>query len=58
MPVEYSEYKGNPIISCKLDANDKHPHTFGIGKAKRILANIDAIKDFVAKNSKAPETQE
>jgi hypothetical protein len=59
MPTKISDYKGNPIISCALDDADKHPHTFGLGKARRILANIEDIKKFVAENeSKKSSTTE
>jgi len=51
MKVQIGEFKGHPFMTlvegegrgeCKLN--------FGVKKAKMILAAIDHIKDFVAKN--------
>lgn len=50
--VEESEFKGNPMIVLKNDEEDKFPFQFGLKKAKLILENIDAIKDFVQKHDK------
>jgi hypothetical protein len=47
MPVEYSEFKGNKMISLKKAADDKFPFSFGKGKAKLIVENYEAIKKFV-----------
>ena len=32
------------------DEDDEYPFKFGVGKAKLILENIDAIKEFVEEN--------
>ncbi len=48
--IEITEYKGNPIISLKSSEDDKFPFSFGLTKAKKILANVKAIKDFVSSN--------
>lgn len=45
------EYKGKPVI--KLPTTDEptehwHYFTFGLAKAKIILANLQSIKNFVA----------
>lgn len=50
--VEESEFKGNAMIVLKVDPTDKFPFQFGVKKAKLIVENIEAIKDFVAKNDK------
>lgn len=50
--VEKTEYKGRPIITIKRKEDDKYPFSFGVGKAKLILANIEEIKKFVAENDK------
>ncbi|MGC8479552.1 MAG: hypothetical protein ACP5M9_02695 [Candidatus Micrarchaeia archaeon] len=52
MPTKISEYKGHPILSLLKDENDARPFTFGLTKAKLIIDNIDAIKEFVENNSK------
>jgi hypothetical protein len=52
MIVEQSEFKGNPMIVIKNDENDRFPFSFGIGKAKKILAAIEEIKKFVETHDK------
>jgi hypothetical protein len=46
MIIEYSEYKGNKIMVIKRDENDRFPFSFGKNKAKIIVENIEAIKNF------------
>jgi hypothetical protein len=48
---EISEYKGNKLI-C-LNPGSKFIFSFGLGKAKMILENIDAIKKFVDTNGES-----
>lgn len=50
--VEESEFKGNAMIVLKNNEEDKFPFQFGVKKAKLIVENFDAIKQFVAKNDK------
>ena len=50
--VSESEYKGNPMIVLKNSEEDKFPFQFGLKKAKMILENLDAIKEFVEKHDK------
>jgi hypothetical protein len=45
--ITTGSYKGNPTIT--LASESKWPFTFGVAKAKLVLANIEAIKAFVAK---------
>lgn len=52
--VTKGEYKGKPTLT--LDADSKWPFTFGVNKARAIVEHIEAIKAFVAENSK-PETK-
>jgi len=49
---EIGEFKGNPTITLKRKEDDKYPFSFGIGKAKLIMENLDAIKDFIVENDK------
>ena len=42
--VERTEFKGNKILVLKRDENDKYPFSFGKGKAKLIVENIEEIK--------------
>ncbi|MDR2049737.1 MAG: hypothetical protein LBP69_09820 [Treponema sp.] len=44
--VGYSEYQGKPVIELKRDADDRYPFSFGLAKAKLIVENIEAIKEF------------
>ena len=52
MPTKTGEYKGHPTISLLKDENDKLPFTFGLTKARLIMENLDAVKEFVEKNAK------
>jgi len=46
MTVEYGEFKGNKLIILKRNEQDNFPFQFGKGKAKLIVENFDAIKQF------------
>ena len=48
--VEKTEYKGKPIIVLKRNEEDKYPFSFGLGKARLIIENLEAIQQFVAEN--------
>lgn len=48
--TQEGEYKGKPTLT--LNADTKWPFTFGLGKAKAIVQDIEAIKAFVAKHDK------
>jgi hypothetical protein len=48
--VSEGEYKGNPMIIIKANAEDKFPFQFGVKKARLVIENIDAIKKFVEKH--------
>jgi hypothetical protein len=48
--VEEAEFKGNAMLVLKNDEEDKYPFQFGVKKAKLIVENFDAIKQFVAKH--------
>jgi len=50
--VEKSEFKGKPVIILKRQEDDKYAFTFGLGKAKLILENLEEIKKFVEENDK------
>lgn len=47
MSYTIGEYKGKEIITLKRDENDKFGFSFGKSKAKMILDNLEAIKEFV-----------
>ena len=49
MIVEESEFKGNPMIVLKRDADDNYPFQFGLSKAKLVLSAIPQITEWVAK---------
>ena len=46
-----SEYKGRPTLELKASADDRYGITFGVVKARLILANLDAIRAFVEKHA-------
>jgi len=46
MSVEFGEFKGNKMIIIKKNDNDKFPFQFGKNKAKTIVENYEAIKQF------------
>lgn len=50
--VERTEFKGNKIIVLKRNEEDKYPMSFGVGKAKLILENLEEIQKFVKENEK------
>jgi len=51
--VERGEYKGKPLLILKRNEDDKYPFSFGLSKAKLILENLEAIKQFVEENGGA-----
>jgi len=51
--VEESEYKGNPMIVLRRNAEDRYPFQFGLSKAKLILDAVDEIKVWVDKQEAA-----
>lgn len=58
MSAVVSEYQGKPTLNLVDDtvAVDRFPFSFGMAKAKKILANVDAIRNFVASEGKSVET--
>ena len=48
--VERTEYKGRPMLTIKSGEEDKFPFSFGLTKAKKVLAAIEEVKKFVAEN--------
>lgn len=44
------EFKGAPVLDLNPDA--RFIVSFGLGKARQIVANFDAIKKFVDTNGK------
>ena len=46
MVVDYGEFKGNKMIILKKNETDQFPFQFGKAKAKLIVENFQAIKDF------------
>ena len=50
--VSESEYKGNPMIVIKNNAEDKFPFQFGIKKAKLVLSHVEDIRKCLQKDDK------
>jgi len=49
-PPSQSSFKGYPILT--LVPNGKFPFSFGLGKAKLIIAYIEEIKAFILEHTK------
>jgi hypothetical protein len=49
--IERKEYKGNPTVSIRKDTEemDRYPFSFGMGKAKLLLAALKQEPDFLEK---------
>jgi len=47
------EFKGNPVLT--LNPDERYPFSFGVSKAKLILAHLDDIRAFVDQYSKNKE---
>lgn len=58
METEISTFKGKSILSIKRSSDDKYPFSFGVQKAKLILGNVEAIKNFVADSERAHAEEE
>ncbi len=52
MAVKIGEYKGHKTIALVEEGktDDKFPFSFGLKKAKLILANFEEIKKFIEDN--------
>ena len=58
MSAEVGEYKGSKVLTLKKDQDDKFPFSFGLAKAKMIIAHIKDIEAFVAAaNDKVPSAK-
>lgn len=49
MATRELEFKGKPILEMTITDQDKFPCALGVQKAKKVLANIEALKAFVEK---------
>ncbi len=49
--IEKTEFKGKPVLILKRSEEDKFPFSFGLGKARLIIENIEEIKKFIEDNS-------
>jgi len=58
MVATREDYKGNPTICLKLEADSKFPFSFGVRKARMILEHIEDIRRFVADNDSPKPTEE
>ena len=50
--VYEQKFKGKAILVLKKTESDQFPFSFGLGKARLILDNYQAIEAFVAKHGK------
>lgn len=57
--VTRGEFKNKPVLILSTGEEDKYPLTFGISKARKILASLEEIKKFVAEeDAKITSTDE
>lgn len=49
--IEKGEYKGKPVLIIRRTKEDRFPFSFGLGKARLIVENIEEIKKFVEENN-------
>jgi hypothetical protein len=55
MKIETKMFKGKPVIGFYANPDRDFPTlSFGLGKAKIILENIDVIREFVKANDQKP----
>ena len=48
--VEWSEFKGRPILVLKRNKDDQYAFSFGVSKARLILDHLEEIEKFVEDN--------
>jgi hypothetical protein len=53
--IEISEYKGHPTITLQDDENEKCKITFGVRKAKLILAHLAEGTTNLSRNQTSKE---
>ena len=53
--AQESEFKGKPVLTLSRREGDKYPLRFGVAKAGLILAHLEDIKAFCARNEKKEE---
>jgi hypothetical protein len=46
MVISYEDYKGNKLIVLKRNEQDEFPFKFDKNKARLIMENLEAIKEF------------
>jgi len=51
--INESEYQGNPVIQIKRSEQDRYGLSMGLSKARLVIENIEAIKNFVSKHDKS-----
>jgi len=61
MTTKISEYKGSPILEIhdSADCTDKWPVRMGVKKLRSVMANLDAVNNFItyAESKQAPQTE-
>jgi hypothetical protein len=50
MSASREQYKGNDMLVLRDRDDDKFPFSFGVRKARLILAHLDDIRQFVTEN--------
>lgn len=55
MIITKGEFKGKPVIHIKRNEDDRFGISMGLTKAKLVVENLEAIKEFIKENDK-PDT--
>jgi len=55
MASEISDFKGHPLLVLKEFETDERGFSFGLKKAKLIISNLDAVKDFIKESEEKIE---
>jgi hypothetical protein len=50
--ITKGEFKGKPVIHIKRNEDDRFGISMGLMKAKLVVENIEAIKEFIKENDK------
>lgn len=49
MPADYALFQNRPVIILTMYENDKYPVMLGVRKAKKVLAHVKELQEFVTK---------
>lgn len=50
--VEVTEYKGHPVLNLPMGNGGRYSFSFGLSKAKTVLAYLEDVRKFVEANDR------